>query len=303
MAQRGDRGRLPDFVGIGAMRSASSWLYRCLVAHPEVSAPARKELHFFSDSRAYGKGIEHYAGAFGDCPLEGIAGEYTPMYMFVPETAARIRRWLPQVRIVACLRDPVERAFSQYKYSRKLQGRLSFYSTFEAAIDRDGEPVRRGLYAEQLERYYALFPPDNILILMYDDVVENPAATLRTLYEFVGVSDTSFIPPRTFERVNPSRGFDVVERVPLANRTLYSLRHRVSAGGALERLAVSSGAAALARRVIRANRSRVAPRTAGAPAQPEPVLQPATAERLYAMYREDGARLRRLLGRDIPWSS
>lgn len=300
---RGDIGRLPDFVGIGAMKAASGWLYRCLIAHPEVVGPRRKELHFFSDSHAYAKGIKHYAAEFAECPLDMITGEYTPIYMFAPETAPRVRRWLPRVKLIACLRNPVERAFSHYRYALSLRGRLSLYSTFEAALANDPELVQRGMYGEQLERYYALFPPENILVLMQDDIRASPQEVLGQLYEFVGVSNPSFIPPNMAESVNRTGRFNVVERIPAANRALYSLRRRLPIGGALERVVVTSGAASLARRVIAANRTKVAPGTAGAPSRPEPVLHPETADRLLERYRQDGERLRRILGRDIPWLS
>lgn len=300
MAKRSDRGRLPDFIGIGVPKSASNWLYQCLIAHPEVVAP-RKELHFFSDSRAYRRGIEHYAAAFHACPIDRIAGEFTPIYMSGLETAARMRRWLPQVRIIASLRDPVQRAFSHYKYSIQMHARLSSRSTFEAAIEYDPELLDQGLYGEQLERYYALFPPENILVLMHEEILAKPTEVIRRLYEFVGISDTSFMPSQAHHRVNQAGSFAIAERVPLASRLLYSVRHHVRPGGELERLAVASGAASLARRVIKANRFKVPPATVPAPSRPAPVLLQETADRLHDRYREDGERLRRLLGRDIPW--
>lgn len=298
---RGDTGRLPDFVGIGAMKAASGWLYRCLIAHPEVVGPRRKELHFFSDPRAYGKGIKRYAAEFAECPIDMISGEYTPVYLFAPETALRMRRWLPGVKIIACLRNPVERAFSHYRYGLRRRGRLSFYSTFESAVENDPEIVQRGMYGEQLERYYEVFPEKNIKVVMYDDIITIPQSIIQGLYEFVGVSNTTFIPPKMSESINRTSSFEVVERIPVASRSLYLLRHRMQSGGVLERLAVASGAVSLARRVIAANRTRVAAETAGVSSRPEPILQPDTAERLLERYRADGERLRRLLGRDVPW--
>jgi Sulfotransferase domain len=103
-----------DFVGVGAQRSGTSWLYACLYEHPGICAPI-KELHFFSRERNYERGLDWYLGHFDRCPPGAVRGEFSTSYLYAPEAAGRIRAAFPEVRIMMSLRNPVARAYSQYR--------------------------------------------------------------------------------------------------------------------------------------------------------------------------------------------
>ena len=115
-----------DFIGIGAERSGTTWVSNCLNDHPEICFSKQKEIFFFNkldrhflklENLRYKRGINWYKGFFNHCAPGAIKGEFTPTYLFCPYAPRRIKSYFPNVKIVVCLRDPVERAFSQYLHN------------------------------------------------------------------------------------------------------------------------------------------------------------------------------------------
>jgi hypothetical protein len=106
----------PDFIGIGAMKAATYWIYHCLDAHPEICMSSRKELHFFEKPANYRMGIGWYTSHFSHCSEGKVLGEITPAYLSSPDAPVLIHRHYPRVKIFACLRNPVERAYSHYRF-------------------------------------------------------------------------------------------------------------------------------------------------------------------------------------------
>jgi hypothetical protein len=209
-----------DFLGIGAMKSATSWIADCLREHPEICQGKKKEMHFFDDPYKYRQGLEYYASFFRDCPRGTLKGEFTPSYLYDPKVPARIHQNFPEVKILACLRNPIWRAFSHYRYGRERGGRLSIYKNFREALKKDPELKDRGFYHEQLKRYYDLFPSQNILVIIYDDLKKNPKETIKGIYEFLGVN-TNFIPPSLDIR-KLATGFRTTrDRLPFINKAFY----------------------------------------------------------------------------------
>jgi hypothetical protein len=115
-------GVLPDFIIIGAMKSGTTSLYNYLVQHPNVLKGAKKEIHFFDWQ--YEKGLPYYRSQFPTQPYkifmrsfrkyEFICGEASPYYFFHPHVARRVAQDLPHVKLIAILRNPVDRAYSHY---------------------------------------------------------------------------------------------------------------------------------------------------------------------------------------------
>jgi hypothetical protein len=214
---------LPSFLIIGAQRAGTTSLYQYLAAHPEVDrstsgidgAAWNKELHFFDDS--FDRGLSWYRAAF---PLASsrklaelrgrqlISGEATPYYLLNPLVPQRVARALPDVRLIALLREPVERAYSHYLLMcRAGRERLSFQKAIAAEEKRlSGEEERiladpcyrsrkhrtfsyvtRGLYADQLERWFEHFPRDQLLVLRAEDLLARPAETYFEVLEFLGL--------------------------------------------------------------------------------------------------------------------
>jgi hypothetical protein len=191
---------LPNFLIVGAPRSGTTWLHRNLRQHPEVYMPRRKELHFFD--RDYDRGLEYYARYFARARDETALGEATPSYLHRSYLAARIRQDLPGVRLIASLRNPVDRLYSRY-WNAKFHRRPFAALSFEDMLRRAPGVFEVESYYDHLVRYYESFSRKAILILIFDDLLADPAGFLRQAYEFLGVR-TDFAPSLISLRVNAS---------------------------------------------------------------------------------------------------
>lgn len=210
--------RSPDFLIIGAARCGTTWLYECLNAHPAVYLPASKrpEPHFFMKQAEYAQGIRYYSDRyFAHVGSALVAGEASTSYMYQPYVAPRIARHLPEVKLIAILRNPVDRAFSNYIVSRRnALETLPFPRAIREETVRLAHPqspfereicpfayIDRGRYYAQLASYLELFPRDRLHVLLFDDIVDQPADLLRSTYAFLGV-DTDFLPKQLPQRSN-----------------------------------------------------------------------------------------------------
>ena len=209
----------PNFFILGASKSGTTSLYEYLRQHPDVYCSEPKEPIFFEAE--YEKGLEfswnkYFSGWNG----ESAIGDARVFNLFLPYVPPRIREVRPEARLIAILRDPVERAFSHWwhRYSRGVE-ELPFAeairenrASIDAGLDFAGEAGERrwrrglyrnsittryrlyldlGLYAEQLERYFELFPCSQIRIVLYDDLAKDPAGVTRDLWSFLGVEPTA----------------------------------------------------------------------------------------------------------------
>lgn len=195
---------LPDFIGIGAQRAGTSWLDQNLRSHPDIHLPGRrKEIHFFD--QYWDRGVAWYerffSGAEGGRP--GLAiGEITPRYLFDPLVPERIHSLLPSVKLLAILRNPVDRAYSQYGLSVWLHAEKRSFETF---LEEKDDVFARGLYAEQLKRYLKVFRPEQVLVLVFEEVMREPERALDRIAGFLGVDPAGFTPADRKRRVNNSR--------------------------------------------------------------------------------------------------
>lgn len=203
--------RLPDFLIVGGMRSGTTALARWLGAHPEVYVSPRKEVHFFDLN--YERGVDWYAAHFADAGDAKAAGEATPAYMYREDVPSRIAALLPAVRLLAVLRDPVDRAWSHYWMNReKRRERLSFEDALAAEPDRLATSptpwrfayVDRGRYVVQLRRLAELFPPEQFHVFLFDDLRAQPQPTFAAVARFLGVDDT-VLPPEVGRQANAYR--------------------------------------------------------------------------------------------------
>jgi Sulfotransferase domain len=202
---------LPNFLIIGAARSGTSTLYRYLQVHPQVylRPDKRPEPHFFFKDSEYAKGLRYYESRW--FPLEGkwrAVGEASTSYLFGSKVPPRIAQALPSVRLIAVLRNPIDRAFSNYWHSvRSGLETLSFEQAIEREAERskaiEGTPleevkpysyVARGFYHAQIARFLAVLARSQLAILTFDDLTTATASVVRDVYRFLGV-DHSFVPP------------------------------------------------------------------------------------------------------------
>jgi hypothetical protein len=184
------RGRLPDFLILGAPKSGTTSLSAWLSAHVDVFVPPQKELNFFNSADRWAEGLEWYAGELAGGG-ERMAGEATPTYLHDPDAAERIASTIPNARFIALLREPVDRAWSHYTYDRDLDLRAT--PPFEEIAASAGEPdehryLTQGRYVRHLRRYASLLSRDQILVLWFDDLRDRPEVTWRAACEHLGLT-------------------------------------------------------------------------------------------------------------------
>jgi hypothetical protein len=212
---------LPDFLILGAQRCGTTSLYKYLVQHPQVAAPPLgKGAHFFDTS--YEKGERWYRGHFptrlgpkGYVGTPKITGEGSPYYLFHPSAPERVSNMLPEVKLIAMLRDPVSRAYSHYwhEVQRGFES-LSFEQAMDSEAERlAGEDERlqadpgytsfshqhwsylaRGRYAEQLRGWYARFPRGQILVISSKEFFADTDGVYSRILDFLD------LPPHGLER-------------------------------------------------------------------------------------------------------
>jgi len=173
----------PNFFFIGPDKAGSTWLYEALGRHKQVYLPNAKELFFFD--RFYHLGWDWYEKYFKGAGKEHkIVGEICHDYLFSPLACERIARDLPEAKLMVCLREPVERAFSAYLYMVK-QGRVT--TDFETAIEEKDELIDHGRYAKHLERYLRVFGSERIHVAIFDDLVSDPQRFFDEVCNFLEI--------------------------------------------------------------------------------------------------------------------
>lgn len=213
----------PNFIIIGAMKAATTSVYTYLKQHPDVFMPANKEPMFFNnfqrttDFKVHGRTtknittFEEYYALFEDATNEKAIGEASPSYIFNEDCPQLIHKHFPATKIIAVLRQPVARAYSNFLHTRRADREP--ISDFEIAFNKEEErkaanwsPLyyykSKGYYAKQLYRYYSLFPKENIKVLLFEDLVKNPIQTSQEIFDFLNV-DSTFI-PNTSKKANVS---------------------------------------------------------------------------------------------------
>ncbi len=193
---------LPNFIGVGAPKSGTTWLANCLGEHPDVFMPKAKELVFF-DYGDFDDRLNDYLVHFESVNSESAIGEFTTRYFASRRPAERIKKMIPEAKLIVCLRNPVDQIYSHYWHlarqnfhQRKIQGEVSFAD----AINRFPELLLRpAYYWDHLQHWLQHFPAEQFLILLYDDIQSHPQRVLSEVYRFIGV-DPTFIPPSMLDR-------------------------------------------------------------------------------------------------------
>lgn len=161
----------------------------CLQEHPEVCVPA-SEVNYFSYE--YGRSGAWYRRQFDDRSSNQKTGEKSPSYLAHPEAAARIHHWKPDVDLIFSLRHPVERAYSSYCMMLQSSNN-DVGEDIENVLTADSHVVQVGRYFSHLERFRQYFPDEQLHVLIFDDLKEDPATFAQDLFETVGI-DPAFEP-------------------------------------------------------------------------------------------------------------
>jgi hypothetical protein len=200
------RSVLPTFLIIGAMRSGTTSLARSLGAHPDVFMARDKEIHFFDLN--YSRSIGWYRSHFS-IVHEHAVGEATQTYMYDGEARSRMASTLPDARLIAILRNPVDRAYSHYWMNRALQREdLEFAEAIQREPERiDGSDARtrfrfsyvdRGRYVDQLREVCERYPREQLLVLFFEEMIESPQTVYDAVCDFLGITEAAF--PLSTER-------------------------------------------------------------------------------------------------------
>ena len=192
--------KLPDFIIIGAMKSATSSLQEQLCQQPGIFMSDPKEPNFFSDDHQYSNGIGWYAGLFAETPESSICGEASTHYTKLPtypNTVQRLHAALPNARLLYVMRHPLDRLVSHYIHEWSMG---SYNCSIEAAIMQYQELTSYGEYASQLEPYFSAFGRSSVLPVFFDRLVSNPQSELERVCRFIGYAGH----PRWLENLQPS---------------------------------------------------------------------------------------------------
>lgn len=213
MIEKRTRNLMPNFLIIGAAKSGTTSLYHYLNQHPDIYFSVMKEPKFFcfyneecnwqgpGDQEAfqgYVTDIGKYHSLFESAKHEVAIGEATPWYICSKAAAENIKTMIPNVKIIAILRNPVDRAYSHFLHLLR-EGRETL-DNFQDALNAEEARVKkgwgwtwqyksRGLYYSQLKSYYQLFPKENIRIYLFDDFEKSPSLIIKDIFSFLSVDD------------------------------------------------------------------------------------------------------------------
>jgi hypothetical protein len=259
------RGRMPDFFIVGHAKSGTTALFEMLRQHPQIYMPDNKEPWFFADElhvrtppRPEGtpKTLDGYLSLFAGAQPDQRAGEATALYLWSHTAATRIAAVQPAARIIAILREPA--SFLRSLHLQFIQTYVETENDLRKALAleqerRQGRGVPRYTYwpdallysehvryVEQLRRYYAVFPPEQMLVLIYDDFRRDNQETVRRVLRFLEIDDTA---PIDALEANPT--------VRARSQRVGELVHAVSVGRGPISLAVKGGVKALTSRRLR----------------------------------------------------
>lgn len=302
--------RLPNFLIIGAAKSGTTSLHHYLSQHPEVFMSPFKEPQFFAyeGQRLSGfsgdwipqnyknVGIEYrdpynldtYQQLFRGVQDEVAIGEASTYYLYRSETIANIKKHIPNAKLVAILRHPADRAFSQFSMMRSTQTRESL-KEFSAALAAEPERIaanwvpdwhytQLGFYHRQLKPYYEAFGAENMFVCLYDDLKRDPEKLLEDLFSFLGVDET--FKPDTEKRHNVSGSHPRNDHVHNLMKTPHPFKT------ALRSVLPERVYQKAAEAVLRWN-------------QAKPTLSPRVRRELTQLYRDDILLLQDLIGRDL----
>jgi hypothetical protein len=288
---------------IGAPKSGTTSLFRYLKTHPEVFMSTIKEPRYFAfpDQRPAFRGagsgrynsevvwrLEDYRRLFANRGDARVAGEGSATYLWSPGAPGAIRRMIPEARLVAILRHPADRAYSHFNHNRR--NGYEPLTEFRLALDAEAQRIAlgwnpnvhyraRGRYGEQVARYLATFPRDQLLVLLHEDLQTQPTETLARICRFVGIDD-AFV-------FDTSKRHNVTDGLPRRIWLNRLFANESTTKDVARRIVPESVRSALFRRFYRSN------------LDPAPPLDPALRRTLLEEFRDDLVLLQRLIGCDV----
>ncbi len=278
------------FVGIGASKAGTTQVAEVLGTHPELCLSEPKEVHYFNkiqsyihgeDNPHYEKPLAWYAKHFAHCAVDAKRGEFSTGYLYDPDAAERIAAKFPDAKIIACLREPVSRAYSHFTMHRYYLQKEN--RSFEDTIHTQMEYLEKGLYYKQLLPYFERFPKEQIMIILLDDWIKDASAVCRKLYSFLEI-DTEFESPKLLKKANSAKA----SRFKFVSEWMGHVSHFLINNGMSS---VVAGLKKLGLRdlLINLNSKKL----------DYPPLDKEMKDKLRPFFHEDIAALEQLIGRDL----
>ncbi len=274
---------LPNFLICGIQKGGTTSLYHYLREHPDIFLPAVKEVNFFHLN--YDKGRVWYETHFAPHASQRALGEVSPLYMWYPEVPERIQHLIPETRLIFMLRNPIDRAYSNYWFNLSRSAQSSSQSFGEAIRSAYGQQhyLSKGFYIEQIERFLPLFPRENLHFIISEDLQRDTLKTVAACCRFLNVDDS--YQPDTTSRHNVT----LLPKSSIA-KALYSL------GGPVKKVVLPLTPKALRRATKSARKS--AHGAFFAPGKTPPMDE---TDRIYLreIFANHNQRLSEFLGRDL----
>jgi len=198
-----------DFIGVGAAKCGTTWLFECLNQHPQILVPLKKELYFFykenghifweNQPSKYDRGIGWYLDQFPDYEKGKVRGEMATNYYRDSQSPKLINNHFPNINIIVILRNPVDMLYSLFWFGKATVS-ASLPETFDKFIEKK-KFLDRGLFFKHLSRYYDFFDENQIYVMLLDDVKRDSVKAVTDLYHFLKVK-SDFVPLIIKEKVN-----------------------------------------------------------------------------------------------------
>jgi hypothetical protein len=290
----------PNFFIVGAQKAGTTSLYFYLKNIPGVYMSPLKELFYFAPHAVQSnvadviKDKKEYLKLFENAKGYTAVGEATPIYLWDPDTPELIHQTISHARIIITLRDPVERAYSNYLMKKKYSGmKSSFYDELmrdyrsqEKLFGRSQLYVEFGMYYEQVKRYFDIFGREQVKVIIFEEFVQRPEQSVNEILAFLGVN---YIVKEIREQYNPYS----LPRTPLALWIFAFFRWLHTRNIKFYKILTllpDSLVESLPEKILFKRKQK-------------PKIDPRAVKFLQEIYRDDVIRLESLLGRSLPWPS
>lgn len=283
----------PNFIIAGVSKAGTTSLWHYLSTHPKVFMPDKNGVNFFSSDANFSLGIDWYKAQFRNPGAGGLIGESSPVYSLYSYVPERIYRFNNTVKLIFVVRNPVDRAYSHYWHSVR-DGYESL--SFENAIAIEDERIHvsdhhmrafsylsRGFYCNQINNFLQYFPSDQILTVIFEDMVQDKSSSLGEVYEFLGLDCCS---EKSLDAFNSSK--------IIRSKTLHRVLLRDSVFKDCFKLVVPDNV----RKFFRCQLESLAVKDGH-----YPEMEPGTRAYLLEFFSEENEKLSHLLGKSLSeWS-
>ena len=234
--------RGPDFIIIGETKCGTTSLYNYLIQHPQIletygngenyhESYKTKELRFFD--KFYAKGVDWYRSCFPDVSGGNITGEATPMYFYRIQTAQRIKKYFPDVKLIIVLRNPADRFVSQFYHNYKwVPGFSDRYRNIDeflnSSMDSDHYILQKGMYYYTLINWLNYFSLNQFYIFSSEELFENPSETYQKITDFLDVDrfdlkEFGKFRSNQYDNINDSLRNELKDYYRISNQRLFNL--------------------------------------------------------------------------------